>query len=144
MRRSRRPSFARIATAIVAKVVDASALACICFDEPDAAATARQLAGAPLFAPALLDYEMANLCCVRLRRAPEASDATLRQYAKRHAFPITRRDVVFDEVLALATRTNLAVYDASYLWLTAHLGAALVTRDDRLARAARNAGMTLG
>ena len=40
-----------------------------------------------------------------------------------------------DEVLFLAERTSLSVYDASYLWLAQILGAELVTLDRRLERA---------
>ena len=120
----------------MAKVVDASALACICFDEPASSSTAARLVGTPLFAPTILDYEIANVCRVRLRRYPAVSEATLLQFTKRHAFRITRRDVAFDGVVALAARTGLTVYDASYLWLSRELGADLVTLDDKLARAA--------
>ena len=120
----------------MAKVVDASALACICFDEPSSSSTAARLVGAPLFAPTILDYEIANVCRVRLRRFPTLAEATLLQFAKRHAFRITRRDVAFDGVVALAARTGLTTYDASYLWLSHQLGAELVTLDHKLARAA--------
>ena len=136
MRPSRWRSSGPTVTGNAAKVVDASALACICFDEPAALHTARRLVGVPLFAPTLLDYEIANVCWVRLRRFPAAAAATMAQYAKRRSFPIARRDVAFDEVVALASATGLAVHDASYLWLSRSLGAELVTLDEKLARAA--------
>ena len=37
-----------------------------------------------------------------------------------------------DAVLVLALATGLTAYDASYLWLSRHLGAELVTLDRRL------------
>ena len=40
------------------------------------------------------------------------------------------------EVLTLANTTRLTHYDASYLWLSRHLGAPLITFDRALARAA--------
>ena len=123
-------------TGSAAKIVDASALASICFDEPAGLVTAQRLVGVPLFAPTLLDYEIANVCWVRLRRYPTAAAATMAQYAKRRAFPIVRREVAFDEVVALASATGLTVYDASYLWLSRHLGAELVTLDEKLTLAA--------
>lgn len=97
---------------------------------------ARQLVGAELFAPDILDYEVANACYVRLRRFPAVAAATLLQYAQRSAFPIVRRPVVFDDVVSLSVMTELAVYDASYLWLSRQLGAQLVTLDVKLGRAA--------
>ena len=40
----------------------------------------------------------------------------------------------YDAVLDLALATGLTAYDASYLWLSSHLGAELVTLDRQLAR----------
>ena len=45
------------------------------------------------------------------------------------------RDVDARDVVLLAHVTGVTVYDASYLWLAASLGADLVTLDDRLAKA---------
>ena len=122
--------------ATTVKVVDASALACFCFDEPEMADVAQQLVGCTLFAPALLDFEIGNICWKRLRKDPARSDAILAQFAIRREFPITVRPVVMEEVVALAAQTALTAYDASYLWLARTLGAGLVTLDGKLARAA--------
>ena len=119
-----------------AKVVDASALACFCFDEPEMAAVAQQLVGCTLFAPALLEFELGNICWKRLRQNPAQSDAILAQFAIRREFPIAVRPVVMEEVVALAVQTALTAYDASYLWLARILGAGLVTLDRKLARVA--------
>ena len=118
------------------KVVDASALACFCFDEPEITAIRRDLSDADLFAPAILDFEMANICWKRLRKWPDATEQTLRQFAIRKRMPITIRDVSFDGVVDLAMRTGLSAYDASYLWLARRLDAELVTLDAKLSRAA--------
>ncbi len=45
-------------------------------------------------------------------------------------------EVRLGEVVALARRERLTVYDASYLWLARALDAELVTLDERLSRAA--------
>jgi predicted nucleic acid-binding protein len=42
-------------------------------------------------------------------------------------------------VVALAAKTGLTAYDASYLWLSQRLGAPLVTLDRKLARASLGA-----
>ena len=122
--------------AATSKVVDASALACFCFDEPEIEQVAQQLVGYTLFAPALLEFELGNICWKRLRKDPAQSPAILAQFAIRREFPITVRPVVMEEVVALAAQTELTAYDASYLWLARILGAALITLDAKLARAA--------
>ena len=119
------------------KVVDASALAAVCFDEPAGPATAQLLTDTSLLAPAILHFEMANICWLRIKRDPASSAAFLRQYAVRHDFPISIVDVRFDLVVELALRTSLSAYDASYLWLARHLGVELVTLDTKLSRVAR-------
>jgi len=55
------------------KVVDASALAALVFGEPEAGAVAERLTGARLTAPALLGFEIANICVVKMRRHRERS-----------------------------------------------------------------------
>ena len=53
------------------KVVDASALAALLFGEPEAEAVVVQLGDARLVAPALLEFELANICPIKSRRHPE-------------------------------------------------------------------------
>jgi predicted nucleic acid-binding protein len=59
------------------KVVDASAVAALLFGEPEAETVADRLDSVRLAAPALLDYELANVCVVKLRRHPQQHDALL-------------------------------------------------------------------
>jgi predicted nucleic acid-binding protein len=56
---------------MVVKVVDASALAALLFGEPEAEAIASRLDNARLVAPALLAFELANVCLIKARRYPE-------------------------------------------------------------------------
>ncbi len=120
----------------VIKVVDASALAALVFGEPEAEAVAALLEGARLAAPSLLDFELANVCLVKMRRHPEQREAL------RAAFRLARRlaveAVAIDHAAALdlANATGLTAYDASYLWLARALGGELVTLDRKLAAAA--------
>ncbi len=53
------------------KVVGASAIAALLFGEPDAEAIAGRLGAARLAAPALLGFELANVCLIEARRHPE-------------------------------------------------------------------------
>jgi len=118
------------------KVVDASALAALVFGEPEAEAVASLLEGARLAAPSLLDFELANVCLVKMRRRPEQREVL------RAAFALARRlavqTVAVDHAVALdlAEATGLTAYDASYLWLARRLGCDLVTLDRKLAAVA--------
>ena len=118
------------------KVVDASALAALIFSEPEADIVAGRLEGARLAAPSLLDYELANVCLVKMRREPDRRDALRAAYRIAHRLRIESVAVDRFGVLELAEATGLTAYDASYLWVARALGAELVTLDRKLAAAA--------
>lgn len=122
------------------KIVDTSALAAILFGEPEADSVAERLTGGRLVAPSLLDYEIANVCLVKIRRNPHERD-TLRA-AFRLADRLNVETIAVDHaaILDLAETTGLTAYDASYLWLARSLGGELVTLDRKLATA--SAGRT--
>jgi len=117
------------------KVVDASALAALLFGEPEADRIAAQLDGAQLVAPALLDFELANVCLIKSRRHPEQREALTAAFHLRAQLQIGNAAVDHDGILELASATGLTAYDASYLWLARQLGAELVTLDRQLANA---------
>ncbi len=127
------PSFALTVTDI--KVVDASAVAAILFGEPEAEAIAERLTGARLAAPSLLDYELANVCLIKIRRQPAQREAL--RAALRLAQRLKVEIVAVDQAatLDLAEATGLTAYDASYLWLARSLDGELVTLDRKLAAA---------
>lgn len=118
------------------KVVDTSALAALLFGEPEAEAIAAQLAGARLVAPALLAFELANVCLIKSRRHPEHRSVFLTAFGMRDRFGIEEVMVNHAEVVALAVETGLTAYDANYLWLARRLRADLVTLDKKLAKVA--------
>lgn len=118
------------------RVVDASALGALLFDEPEADEVADRLAGAVLIAPALLRFELANVCWKKIRRHPGQRDALLAGHALLERMELHEVEVRFGEVLELADREGISAYDASYLWLARTLDLALVTLDRRLAKAA--------
>jgi predicted nucleic acid-binding protein len=117
------------------KVVDASALAALLFGEPEAEAVAEELRDARLVAPALLGFELANVCLIKARRRPEQSPALTAAFKLRDRLAVEEVAVDHDLTLELAISTGLTAYDASYLWLAWKLGAELVTRDTQLAKA---------
>ncbi len=118
-------------------VVDASALAAVAFQEPEWGAVRTALEGRALVVPRLLAYELTNVAAMKLRRHP-ANAALIRaglEGVLADDFAIYWSDVDHMAVLALAEKTGLKSYDASYLWLAMHLEADLVTLDADLQRA---------
>ena len=133
--RTPRQSSELIATGV--KVVDASALAALLFGEPEAEAIVERLDGGRLVAPALLDFELANVCLTKIRRQPKQREALRAAFRLAHRLRVETVAVDHVAMLELAESTGLTAYDASYLWLTRALGAELVTLDRKLAAAAR-------
>lgn len=118
------------------KVVDASAAAAILFGEPAAETVALRLESARLVAPALLGFEVANICWKKARRHPELHEKLLTAHRLLASLAIDTVAVDHHAALQLALETGLTGYDASYLWLARLLNAELVTLDDRLAAVA--------
>lgn len=118
-------------------VVDASVLAASVFREPGYEALAARLRGAVLYAPALLQFEMASVAWKKVRRQPRDGVAILTQLrsALDETSAIHWTDINVTDVVLVASATGLTPYDASYLWVAATLGADLVTLDKRLAAA---------
>jgi predicted nucleic acid-binding protein len=117
------------------KVVDASALGALIFDEPDAARMAEELSGARLIAPALINFELASICLKKIRNHPSKTSQLMEAFKLAERLSIETVAVDHVEVIELAERTRLTTYDATYLWLAQKAGANLVTLDKRLAKA---------
>lgn len=122
-------------TVMAVKVVDASALAALLFGEPEAEAVAGRLRDARLVAPALLRFELANVCLIKSRRHPDQQPVLTAAFRLRDRLAVEEVAVDHDGALELAATTGLTAYDASYLWLARKLGAELVTLDKQLAKA---------
>ena len=118
------------------KVVDASAVVALLFDELTKDSVIVRLRGASLHAPILLVFEVANACLKKIRSSPSEREALLDAFFLFNTLSIALEPVDLREVIALAERTGLSVYDASYLALALTLGSELVTLDVKLARAA--------
>jgi predicted nucleic acid-binding protein len=119
-----------------AKVVDASAIAALLLGEPQAEDIAQRLGDARLIAPALLAFELANVCLVKRRRRPDQASTLTAAFGLRDRLAMEEIAVDHEGVLQLAAATDLTAYDASYLWLARETGAELITLDRRLAQAA--------
>ena len=121
------------------KVIDASALAAILFGEPEAEEVASRIRGFTLASPALLPFEIASVCLRKMRQHPTQRPSLLAAHKLLGRMDITQTEVDLDEVILLAERKKLTVYDATYLWLAQKLRAELVTLDKTLANAAAKA-----
>ena len=113
-------------------VVDASVVAALLFGEPAAGALTERLGVGPFAAPALLEYEVANVCWHKCRQQPAAAAALRQAFGLLAEMDLQLHDVDHSAVLDLALETGLTGYDASYLWLARQLGVPLVTLDRRL------------
>ena len=120
------------------RVVDASALGALLFGEPDGAAIPERLRDARLIAPALLPFEVANVCLKKTRRHPDQRGGLMVAFGMLDRMEIGVVEVDHGEALVLAERTGLTAYDASYLWLARKTGSELVTLDRQLEAAVAN------
>lgn len=114
------------------KVVDASALCAMLFGEPDAEAIAGRLTGAVLAAPALLGFEVANVCLKKIRRHPDRREALLAAFENYDRLSVAIVEVDQRAMLRLADTSGLTAYDGAYLALARSLDAEIVTLDRKL------------
>jgi predicted nucleic acid-binding protein len=117
------------------KVVDASAIVALLFNEVTREEVVARLHGASLRAPNLIRFEVASACLKKIRAAPRERQALLDAFALLDELSISEETVDLAETIDLARLTKLSLYDASYLWLARTLDVELVTLDDKLARA---------
>lgn len=116
-------------------VIDCSLLAAVLFDEPERDEAVSRMADCELFAPHLLDFEIASVALKKSRHGlAEVVACGLADYA---ALPLRQRPIDLQAQVALALRYDLTTYDAAYLWLAADLKAPLATLDRRLGEAAQ-------
>ena len=121
-------------------VTDASVILEVLLQTPDAAAIEDRIFATreSLHAPHLIDLEVAQVLRRYVSRGemyPDRARMALDLFAK---FPITRysHEPLLPRIWAL--RSNLTAYDAAYVALAEGLGATMLTRDERLARAPGN------
>lgn len=120
------------------KVVDASAVVALLFNELTRDAVALRLRDASLHAPDLLGFEVANACVKKMQAYPSERGILLQAFASFFELDIELEPVDLSEAIVLAHGAKLSLYDASYLWLARAHDAELVTLDEKLARAHRS------
>jgi predicted nucleic acid-binding protein len=124
------------------RVVDASAIGAVLFNETAAAWVRDETFGESLIAPVLFHFELGNLCWKKLRLIPLQAAALHRNWTSWNAScPVRAVDIDLSATMDVARQHQLTFYDASYLWLANDKRADLVSLDARLVRAARNLGI---
>lgn len=127
-------------------VLEASVALSWALPEADAAADAvlDRLVAERALVPALWQYEVANVLAQgqRLGRIDAARASAASQLLASLPIDVAPAAEIAD-LVASATRHDLTAYDAAYLLLAATTGTPLATLDQKLARAARDAGVTL-
>lgn len=119
---------------MTATVVDASAIAAVLFDEPEARPVLASLSG-PLVAPTLLPYELASVCTTKLIRFPDRAAEINARWQLLESLQIEYVEPDLHELPQTARRWALSAYDAAYLQTALKRKARLVTLDRRLAAA---------
>ena len=117
------------------KVVDASAIVALLFNELTSDEILNRVRHATLRAPNLIGFEVANACLKKIQAAPGERETLLDAFSLFDALSISLETVDLKAAVVLAEQTKLTLYDGSYLWLARALDAELVTLDDKLARA---------
>ena len=123
------------AKTVTDKVVDASAIVALLFDELTSDEILSRVRLGTLRAPNLIGFEVANACLKKIRAAPAERETLLEAFSLLDALSISLETVDLKAAIVLAEQTKLTLYDASYLWLARALDAELVTLDEKLARA---------
>jgi predicted nucleic acid-binding protein len=117
-------------------VIDASLVAAAAFGEPERDQALAQMRGRALCAPALIDYEVANVALSKIRCKAVSADEARRALGVFREFAIDRREVDPGALIGIGETFGLTAYDAAYLWVAGELRAPIATFDSRVAAAA--------
>jgi predicted nucleic acid-binding protein len=124
------------------RVVDASAIGALLFNEAVAIWVRDQTRDDRLIAPALFHFELGNICWKKLRREPEQAAALRRNWESWSAScPVGIIETDVGDTMDLACAHHLSFYDASYLSLALARSSGLVSLDAKLVRVARGLGL---
>ncbi len=123
-----------------AKVVDASVLGAVAFQEPRFAEAVALLQGMELYAPTLLAYELASIARKKALLYPPSAQELADDLEDALAMDIRWVEADHKAVLRLALETDLTTYDASYLYVSRTLNVPLLTFDAQLYSASQSRG----
>ena len=119
------------------RVVDASVIAAMAFEEPRADEAEDLLRDATLFAPEIFPYELVSVALKKTKALPSQSFDIAMRLREALSIRIKLVSMAPLELLQLALESNLTIYDAAYLQAAHRLECPLVTFDAKLARHAR-------
>jgi predicted nucleic acid-binding protein len=117
-------------------VVDSSLLAAWIFGEARALEAEAQLLGHLLYAPALSQYEIANVGMNKVRSGVLNADDVLIALTHFAELDMTFCPIESKDMFSVAAKLKLTAYDAAYVCLAEQLNAPLVTFDEALGKAA--------
>jgi predicted nucleic acid-binding protein len=124
------------------RVVDASAIGALVFGEQEKPWVEGLTNEAELVAPALLGFELGNICWKKLRRFPQHADLLLAAWTTWCVADLVKIEPTdLQPTIQLARTHELSFYDASYLWLAQDRTVDLISLDTKLVRAARSLGL---
>ncbi len=124
-------------------VIDTSALLAVLLEEPERPALIAVTAGAVLFAPASLPWEIGNALVAAIRRRRLTVVEAQRAWDSCESIPLRLVEVDIGKAVAVATELGLYAYDAYMLGLARARGLPLLTLDTKLSAAARMSGITV-
>ena len=120
--------------------VDASALAAVIFSEPRGETVWQAVKDRPLVAPAVLQFELANVAAKKIRTYPGQHQVAA-IISSIDNLLIDFVDVPLTDMVTIALETGLSSYDAAYLQVSLGLDIPLATLDVKLASAAQGMGI---
>jgi predicted nucleic acid-binding protein len=132
-------------------VLDASVAVAWCFEDESSEFADRILdllkTGSEAITPAIWPLELANALLMAERRKRISMAEVVAQLSGIRHLPVLIEPMdsarAFDQVLPVARQQHLTEYDAAYLELALRRALPLATLDDKLRRAARQAGIRL-
>ncbi len=132
-------------------VLDASVAVAWCFEDESSEFADRILdllkTGSEAITPAIWPLELANALLMAERRKRISMEEVAAQLSGIRHLPVLIEPMdsarAFDQVLPVARQQHLTEYDAAYLELALRRALPLATLDDKLRRAARQAGIRL-
>ncbi len=132
-------------------VLDASVAVAWCFEDESSEFADRILdllkTGSEAITPAIWPLELANALLMAERRKRISMAEVAAQLSGIRHLPVLIEPMdsarAFDQVLPVARQQHLTEYDAAYLELALRRALPLATLDDKLRRAARQAGIRL-
>ena len=122
-------------------VSDTSVIIAVITNEPTKAALVAQTAGAELFAPSTLDFEIGNSFSAMLRRKRISLEQAITAIEIYRQIPINLIEIDVMKAVKLAAQLNIYAYDAYMIACAQDQNCPLLTLDAGLMRAAKSVGV---